>query len=112
MPCDTRRKAGQSITERKKEIRDSVASLAFALEAGKARVKVGPQGAIVFEAWTDRNDITDACAYRQLMAMGSSLVKAKIAQAERLAGRPVSKQMIAQGAHSHDGGATWHSHKG
>ena len=46
------------------------------------------------------------------MISGSPLAKMKIAQAELLAGRTVDKQVIGQGAHSHDGGKTWHNHKG
>jgi len=48
--------------------------------------------------------------YRRLMATGSALAKAKIAAAEALAGRAVSRQALANGVHSHDGGRTWGSH--
>jgi hypothetical protein len=82
--------------------------------AGLVPVKVGPHGAVVFDGWTetDRRRVTDACAYRRLQAIGNSLVKAKIAQAEAMAGRTVSIQAIGQGVHSHDGGRTFHNHKG
>jgi hypothetical protein len=114
MPCDTARLPNQTLTERKREVLDSVVTLQARILAGLVKVKVGPQGAIVFEGWTDadRRRVTDACAYRRLMAIGGSLVKAKIAQAATLAGRPLNVQAIGQGAHSHDGGATWHTHKG
>jgi hypothetical protein len=42
------------------------------------------------------------------MVSGSALAKAKVAQAEQIAGRGISRQAIGQGLHSHDGGATWH----
>jgi hypothetical protein len=46
------------------------------------------------------------------MATGSGLAKAQIAKAEAIAGRSVNKQVVGHGAHSHDGGQTWHDHKG
>lgn len=114
MPCDTRTLPGQTLTQRKTEVLESVVTLQARILSGAVKAKVGPQGAVVFDGWTDtdRRRVTDACAYRRLQAIGNSLVKAKIAQAEMLAGRSVSKQAVAVGAHSHDGGATWHSHKG
>jgi hypothetical protein len=46
------------------------------------------------------------------MATGSALAKAKIAAAEALSGRSVNREAVAHGHHSHDNGATWHTHKG
>lgn len=113
MPCDTRLKPKQTIQERAKEVRDAVTRLAQGLAAGRIKVKVGPQGAVAFEGFdNERDGVTDACAYRRIMATGSALARMHIAKAEQLAGRSVSKQAVAQGAHSHDGGHTWHSHKG
>jgi hypothetical protein len=114
MPCDTRLKPRQTISERAAEVREATTRLAAAIAAGRVRVKVGPQGAIAFENWdaTSRDGITDACAYRRIMATGSAMARMAIAKAEQLAGRGVNKQAIAQGHHSHDGGQTWHTHKG
>lgn len=114
MPCDTRLKPRQTISERAKEVREAVERLAAALAAGRVKVKVGPQGAIVFENWdaTSRDGITDACAYRRIMATGTAMAKLAIQQAERMAGRSVNVQAVGQGVHSHDGGRTWHNHKG
>lgn len=114
MPCDTRALPGQTLTQRKKEVLESIVELNALLVAGKVTAKVGPQGAITFIGWNDdqRRRVSDACAYRQIMAIGQSLARAKIAQAEMLAGRSVSKQAVAIGAHSHDSGLTWHTHKG
>jgi hypothetical protein len=114
MPCDRRLRRGQTISQRKTEIRDSVTKLAKLLAEKKVKPVIGPQGAIAFKGWTeqDRADVSDACAYRQLMVHGSALAKAEIARAEQLAGRSVNKQIIGHGAHSHDGGHTWHDHKG
>lgn len=113
MPCDTRLKPKQTIQQRAEEIRRAVAGLSVALASGQIKPRVGPQGAIAFEGWdaTERDGVTDACAYRQLMVSGSALAKAAIARAEQLAGRSVDRRVVAHGAHSHDGGHTWHEHK-
>lgn len=112
MPCDTRLKAKQTISERAQEVREAVTRLATAIAAGRVKVKIGPQGAIAFEGWdtNSRDGITDNCAYRRIMATGSAMAKMQIARAEQLAGRTVDKQVIGQGLHSHDDGATWHKH--
>jgi hypothetical protein len=110
MPCYTRLKPRQTIQQRAEEVRKAVAKLAAGLVNGKVVAKVGPQGAITFVGLTveDRDGVTDACIYRQLMVSGNALALAKIAQAERLAGRSVNKQVVGSGVHSHDGGVTWH----
>jgi hypothetical protein len=54
-----------------------------------------------------RNGISDACAYRKLLASGSPALRAALAKAEAMAGRKVDPQAIASGVHSHDGGRTW-----
>ena len=112
MTCDTRTLPGQTLTQRKEEVLAATARLNSLLISGAVKPKIGPQGAIIFEGWTeaDRGRVSDACAYRRIMAIGQSLAKAKIAAAEALAGRTVNKQAIGQGVHSHDGGRTWHTH--
>ena len=114
MACDTRLKPRQTIQERAKEVRDATVRLAQALATGRVKVTVGPTGAPVFTGWdeTSRDGITDACAYRRIMATGSAMAKMAIARAEQLAGRSVNKAAVAAGHHSHDGGLTWHTHKG
>lgn len=113
MPCDRKLKAGQSIQQRALEIRKVTERIASGISTGLFKVKVSPQGAIAFVGLTDeqRDGVTDACAYRRIMVSGSALAKQAILRAEMLAGRPVDKQVIGQGAHSHDGGRTWHDHK-
>jgi hypothetical protein len=110
MPCDTRLKPKQTLQQRADEVRKAVAKLSEGLAAGRIKAKVGPQGAIAFEGFAEveRDGITDACAYRRLMVSGSPLARAKIAQAEQLAGRAVDRQALAHGHHSHDGGKSWH----
>lgn len=113
MPCDTKRwTENETIEERKETVREKTMALSAALAAGTVRVKVGKQGAIAFIGWEDRAGITDACAYRRIMAKGSTKAKYAIAAAEQAAGVQVNRQVIGQGAHSHDGGQTWHDHKG
>lgn len=111
MPCDTKLKANQTIQQRAVEVRAAVEKLSQALAAGRVKAVVGANGGIAFQglADTDRDGVTDACAYRRLMVSGSSLAKAKIAQAEALSGRAVNRMAIGQGLHSHDGGNTWHN---
>ena len=110
MPCDTRLKYRQTISQRAAEVRKVTEVLSQGLAAGRVKAKVGPQGAIAFLGLTDaeRDGVTDACAYRRLMVSGSALARAKIAQAEQVAGRTVDKQALTQGHHSHDNGVTWH----
>lgn len=112
MPCDTRLKPGQTIKQRADEVRKAVENLNQGLATGAVRVKVGPQGAVAFEGWGARDSVTDNCAYRRLMSTGSSAAKLAIARAEQLAGRPINRAVVNSGAHSHDGGLTWHQHKG
>jgi hypothetical protein len=114
MVCDTRLKPQQTLTARMDEIRRTVARLSEGLASGRIKAVVGPQGAIAFNGLTEteRDGVTDACAYRQLMITGSPLARAAIARAEALAGRSVDRRAVAQGAHSHDGGHSWHDHKG
>lgn len=114
MPCDTRLKPQQTISQRAAEVRKVVDRVAQGLASGRVKAKVGPQGAIAFDGLTaeERDGVTDACIYRRVNVTGSAFAKAAIQRAEQIAGRAVNQQAIAQGAHSHDGGKTWHEHKG
>jgi hypothetical protein len=114
MVCETRLKPGRTIQQRAEEVRRAVAGLSDALASGRVKAKVGPQGAVAFEGWSDaeRDGVTDSCAYRRLMVSGSALAKAAIARAEQMAGRSVDRRVLAYGAHSHDGGRTWHGGHG
>lgn len=110
MVCETRLKNRQTLQERKEEVKKVVTQIDQAIAARKVRVKVGPQGAIAFEGITEaqRDGVTDACVYRRIMTTGSALARAEIARAEQMAGRTVDRKVLAGGAHSHDGGGTWH----
>jgi ATP:corrinoid adenosyltransferase len=118
MPCDTRLKDNyrnsrrrQTISERAEEVRRVVSDINSLISANKVKPIIDKlTGAIAFQGLdeTIRDGVTDACVYRRLMITGSSLTKAAIQRAEQIAGRTVDKQALAQGHHSHDGGATWH----
>lgn len=111
MACDTKyAQRNQTPQQRADEIRKTMAKLSSAIATGVIRPVVGKQGAIAFAGWqdADRSGISDACAYRKLMIMGSPLARAAIARAEALSGRGVSRAQVAAGTHSHDNGATWH----
>ena len=110
MPCDTKLKPRQTISERKIEVDRAVGKIQARILDGRVKVRVGPQGAIAFDGVEDdvRDGVTDACAYRRIMSTGTAFARAAIAKAEQLAGRPVNRQLVGQGVHSHDGGKTWH----
>jgi len=111
MPCDTRLKPRQTIKERADEVRKAVDALALKLLKRQVRPVIDKAtGAIAFQGWgeTERDGITDACAYRRLKVQGNALVQAELARAEAMAGRPVNTKALAQGVHSHDGGVSWH----
>lgn len=114
MPCDTRLKFRQTISQRAAEVRKVTDIISNGLASGRIKPVVGPKGAIAFVGLTDdeRDGVTDACAYRRIMITGSALARASIARAEQIAGRSVDRQIVGQGMHSHDGGNTWHDHKG
>lgn len=114
MPCDTRLKRGQTIQARATEVRTVVDAVGKLLAAGKVKPVVGQKGSIAFAGLldADRDGVTDACMYRRLMSTGSAQAKLAIERAELLAGRKVDRQAVAQGMHSHDGGVSWHDHKG
>jgi hypothetical protein len=112
MPCDSSFLPNQTLTQRKDEVTQAIGRLNTLLAAGTVKAKVTPAGTVSFEGWTteDRSRVTDACAYRRIMATGSGLAKAQIAKAELMAGRPINKQVISQGGHYH--GDHFHAHKG
>lgn len=107
MVCELRIKPKQTLSQRADEVRRAVEGLDRLIQRRRVKVVVGPQGAVTFSGWVERDDITDACAYRRLMSTGSSLTLMEIAKAEQMAGRGVDRRVIAQGIHSHDGGQTW-----
>jgi hypothetical protein len=113
MPCDSRPfRPRQTLQERKEQVKKATETLDALLKKKKVKPVVGPQGGITFKDWVEpeKAGMTDACAYRRIMSSGSQLAKLEILRAEQLSGRTVSKQVIASGEHSHDGGLTWGRH--
>lgn len=109
MACDFRLPAGMTQPQRKKQIEEALDRLNKALAIGEVKVKVGPTGSLTFVGSTlQRDGISDACAYRKLLASGSPALRQALARAEALAGRRVDERAVAAGVHSHDGGSTWH----
>jgi len=114
MSCDTYRSTPQqTVSQRKQEILAVVEAVQKGLLSRRIMPRVDKTtGAIAFEGLlaSQRNFVTDACIYRRIMATGSSLAKMAIQKAEQAAGRTVSRQALAAGVHSHDGGQSWGTH--
>jgi hypothetical protein len=111
MACDTQRLPGQTFEQRKVEVREAIADLTRLLASGQAKAIVSrATGSVAFRGWAGGEDsrVTDACAYRLVMAGTNALAKQQIAKAEQLAGRTVDRKALVAGHHSHDGGRTWH----
>ncbi|HXJ61962.1 MAG TPA: hypothetical protein VNU68_35440 [Verrucomicrobiae bacterium] len=111
MPCDTQRRPNQTFDQRKAEVRTAIARLSVLLANGQAKAIVSrATGSVAFRGWAEGETarVTDACAYRIVMATGSALAKQAIAKAEMLAGRTVDRAALTNGWHSHDGGETFH----
>jgi hypothetical protein len=111
MACDTRLKPRQTISQRKDEVRRATERFVAGLKSGKVKATVNAKGGVAFTGLTEdeRDGVTDACAYRRVLASGSQLAILAIAKAEQFAGRPVNRQLVAQGYHTHDG-ENWHTH--
>lgn len=109
MPCYTQLKPQQTLEQRNAEITRSLRVLEAKLQAGQVKVTIGPNGALAFagRTSTDRDDVTDVCAYRALTAQSSWALRQALARAEALSGRKLNPQAIGSGLHSHDGGKTW-----
>ena len=109
MPCDTRLRSNQTLPQRMAEVESALERLKRYLATGSVRVNIGSNGAIMFNGWNDRDDVTDVCAYRSLSATNSFELKKAVQRAEATSGRKVNPTAIAAGMHSHDG-KTWSKH--
>ena len=112
MTCDTRLKPRQTISERKDEVRRVQERVVSGLKSGKIKPVIDKKGGITFAGMTEdeRDGVTDACIYRRVLVSGSQLALQAIQRAEQLSGKMVDRQLVAQGYHSHDAGASWHKH--
>lgn len=106
MPCT-------SVSPKQKaEQREALKRLEIMLQAGGVGLRVGENGAIVFEGWMpmDRKGFSDVCAFTMLQEQGSFALQQAVQRAEMAAGRSIDMSVIAAGVHSHDGGKTWSTH--
>lgn len=111
MACDTRLKPRQTISERAKEVREALERLTAAIMAGRVKIIIDRKTrAVAFQGWDNNDGVTDGCAYRAILRNAPAKVRMAIAAAEQMAGVTIDKKAVAQGHHSHDGGATWHKH--
>lgn len=110
MPCDTRLKRGQTISQRKDEVRDVTNKIMSGILQSRIKITVSPQGAVAFGGISEeeKDGVTDACVYRRIMVSGPATVKAAIERAAMMQGRTINKAVVNAGVHSHDGGQTWH----
>ena len=110
MACESRLRAGQTLEQRSTQIQGALKRLETSLGTGIVKIGIAPNGAIVFNGWKDRDDVTDACAYRSLTASSSWALRQAVARAEAQSGRKVNARAIEAGWHSHDGGSSWGHH--
>ena len=96
MVCETRLKPRQTISETQGRNPPDGRAPERRLAAGRIKAVVGPQGAVAFNGLSEaeRDGVTDACAYRQLMITGSPLARAAIMRAGALAGRSVDRRRL------------------
>lgn len=105
MPCLTQPAATPA---QKAKQRSALQRLIDALAAGSAGVVIGRAGGITFTGWSDREGVSDLCAYRALS--NHPTMRRAVIRAEALQGNRLDPRAIASGLHSHDGGATWSRH--
>jgi hypothetical protein len=112
MPCDTVLRENETKAQRSARADAATKRLEEALTAGRARVVIGPNGALAFVGWDgeERDGVADVCAYRRLTNARSWPLRQAIARAETSSGRKLTERAVAAGVHSHDGGKTWGSH--
>ena len=94
--------------ERITEKLDALKRLQQSIALGTVKVIVGRTGSIAFRNWNDRKGLTDLCAYRAIA--NTPGMRRALVRAEAMSGNRLDPRAIAQGEHSHDGGATWSRH--
>lgn len=105
MPCLTQANQTPEVKARQ---RTALERLSTALQAGAVTVTVGRAGGVAFVGWTDREGVSDLCAYRALANRPE--MRRALLKAEALSGHRMDPRAIASGLHSHDSGATWSRH--
>ena len=109
MACESRMRQGQSLVERIDEVKKALERLERYLSTGTVRIGVGPNGAVSFIGWNDRDDVTDVCAYRTLSAQSSWALRQAAQKAEFQSGRKINPAAVAAGWHTHDQ-QSWSKH--
>jgi translation initiation factor 2B subunit (eIF-2B alpha/beta/delta family) len=109
MPCDTvfQKQKGQTKPQREAQVKEALRRLEEQLRGGRVTAVVGPNGALAFKGWRDRDGLSDACAYRLLASKNSADLRRAVARAEVQSGKRVNERAISAGWHSHDDGETW-----
>lgn len=111
MACESMVRPGQTREQRREQVKRAIKAMEARLGTGEVKVVIDrATGALAFTGWSERDGVTDACAYRVLTAASSWALRQAVAKAEAAAGRRVNAQAVAAGVHSHDGGATWGRH--
>lgn len=109
MACETVLRSGQTLAQRIDQVKEALARLERYLATGSVKVTIAPNGAVAFGAWKDRDDVTDACAYRTLSHENSWALRQAVLKAEQASGRKVNPNAVAAGWHTHDG-RSWQKH--
>jgi hypothetical protein len=108
MPCLT----NPTVTvEQKTKQRGALERLRAAIGTGAVQVVVAKgTGAFALKGWaeTDREGVSDICAYRALL--NTPEMRRAIMRAQAMSATPIDQRAIASGLHSHDGGQTWGRH--
>jgi hypothetical protein len=107
MACMGTLAPNQTLVQRMSQVDRALKRLEAALTGGQVKVTIGTSGAVAFSGWSDRDGISDVCAYRSLAVSSSWALRQAVARAEAVSGRKVNAQAIAAGVHSHDSGRTW-----
>ena len=110
MPCSSMLRPNQTLQQRGDEIKLALKRLERYLATGSARIGIGTNGAVMFQGWRDRDDVSDVCAFRTLLAENSWELRQAIARAEMTSGRKVNVNTVASGLHTHDDGESWQKH--
>ena len=89
MPCDSRPlKSKETLQQRMEADKKRLQKLEQDLMQKKIQVQIGPTGAIGFVGWSasDREGISDVCAYRMLTSQNSFALKTAVQRAEMISG--------------------------
>lgn len=110
MACMSALQPNQTLVQRIEQVDKALKRLEQYIQTGTVRIGISPQGAITFQGWQDRDNISDVCAFRSLSATNSWVLRQAVLRAEGMSGRKVNSKAVLAGHHSHDNGRTWEKH--